>query len=232
MKTIIYTTGFLLTLFVTNFILAQQPPNPHVWGNMIVEDHPEKLHQRFDEPNYHPNQSPPQLFNADSPTLNAIIPDFQINENAGPNGAEHGNPSISTDGSGNFIMVWQDRRNGDDDIYAQRFLSDGTAVGENFKVPDDQWRSYQVDPSISMDNIGNFVIAWANRRNEGPDIYAQRNSSDGTASGDNFKVNDDQGIINSSYTYDHPAVTTDDSGNFVITWIDSRNGNEDIYFTQ
>ncbi len=45
-------------------------------------------------------------------------------------------PSIATDGSGNFIIAWHDVRNGAIDIYAQRYSSDGTAMGVNFKVND------------------------------------------------------------------------------------------------
>ncbi len=55
--------------------------------------------------------------------LNAIIPDFQVNENAGPNGAVQFLPAVSSDGSGNFVITWIDYRNEDSDIYAQRFLS-------------------------------------------------------------------------------------------------------------
>ena len=62
----------------------------------------------------------------------------------------------------------------------------------NFKVNDDQGIEFQTDPSISADNKGNFFIVWEDDRNVNyNDIYAQRYSSDGTAVGSNFKVNDD-----------------------------------------
>lgn len=101
----------------------------------------------------------------------AVIPDFQVNENAGPNGAQQRFPSISADSSGNFIMTWVDGRNGDwynCDIYAQRYSSDGTALGTNFKVNDDQGiiDHYWSLPSISADDVGNFVITWSDERNE------------------------------------------------------------------
>ena len=37
--------------------------------------------------------------------LNAIIPDFQVNENGLLSGANQQNPSISADSSGNFIIA-------------------------------------------------------------------------------------------------------------------------------
>jgi hypothetical protein len=48
------------------------------------------------------------------------------------------------DGSGNFAVTLMDKRNGfnDNDIYAQRYSSNGTALGGNFKV-DDKLRYYE-----------------------------------------------------------------------------------------
>ena len=131
------------------------------------------------------------------------------------------------------MITWRGRDSyGMSDIKAQRYSSDGTALGSNFRVNDDQGSNRQVSPSISTDGSGNFVIAWVDDRNfqtllDTTDIYAQRYSSDGTALGSNFKVNDDQG---SSFYWDGgPSSSTDGSGNFVITWADWRNGNRDIY---
>jgi len=153
-------------------------------------------------------------------------------------------PAVAIDGSGNFVVTWQDERNRDlnrpgfsnEDIYAQRYASDGMPLGSNFKVNDDtgnddDWRrEYQTFPSISMDRSGNFVISWSDARNDfvDKDIYAQRYSSDGTALGRNFRVNDDQGSVEQ---YAVPSVSMDKGGNFVITWLDTRDHSSkpDIY---
>ena len=141
-------------------------------------------------------------------------------------------PSISVDGNGNFIITWVDERySTEDDIYAQRYSSDGTALGNNFKVNDDSGITEQFYPEISADDSGNFIIVWKDLRNRifcnfNWDIFAQRYSSDGTALGNNFKVNDDG--QDSSWQVD-PCISTDDSGNFIITWTDYRNGDTDIY---
>jgi hypothetical protein len=163
----------------------------------------------------------------DFPTLNAIIPDFQVNENAGPFGTLQTGPSISTASNGNFVITWTDSRNGDDsDIYAQRYSSDGSALSANFKVNNDQGTVSQTNPSIASDNDGNFVITWTDSRNGNGDIYAQRYSNDITPLGTNFKVNNDQGSATSQYA---SSVSSDRSGNFIVSWTDSRNGNGDIY---
>lgn len=152
----------------------------------------------------------------------ALGSNFKVNENE-ESASHYVPPSISTGDSGNFVITWADRRNGDGDIYAQRYLSDGTTLGINFKVNDDEENAPQVYPSIEADGSGNFVITWQDYRNGDYDIYTQRYSSDGTAEGSNFKVNDDEGSAYQQY----PSISMDGTGNFAITWVD--NGDGDIY---
>ena len=156
--------------------------------------------------------------------LNAIIPDFQVSEIA-QIPAGKGRPSISVDGNGDFIVAWTDYRNGNEDIYAQRFSDDGATVGNNFKVNDDIGILMQRFPTISADDSGSFIIVWEDDRNGNMDIYAQRFSSDGTPQGSNFKVNADI----TSTLQGNPSISVDSSGNFIIAWQDERNGNEGIY---
>ncbi len=156
-----------------------------------------------------------------------IIPDFQVNENAGLNGADQNFPSIATDGIGNYIVTWSDERNGTDfDIFAQFLSDDGTTLGSNFKVNDDQGIAVQYSPEIAIDHNLNFVIAWLDRRNNTNwDIYAQRFAYNGIPLGSNFKVNNDTG----NAEHEQVCVSVDGNGNFVIVWTDKRNGDWDIY---
>ncbi len=77
-----------------------------------------------------------------------------------------------------------------------------------------------------MDGAGNFVIVWYDFRNANWDIYFQRYNDAGTALGVNTKVNDDTG----GASQEHPKISMDAAGNFVIVWDDNRNNNSDIYF--
>ncbi len=228
-------TRFALFIFVvsgSNLVTAQEPPHSRRWeARKLFDEQAERRHFMFDETDLLTNKPNYQSLSADEvTTLSAIIPDFQVNENAGPNGAYQGSPAISTDGSGNFVITWSDSRNGDSDIYAQRYASDGTALASNFKVNDDQVSASQGSPAISPDGSGNFVITWPDSRNGDSDIYAQRYASDGTALASNFRVNDDDGLTYQYVQYD-PSISTDGSGNFVITWSDERNDwlQTDIY---
>ncbi|MBI9038590.1 MAG: T9SS type A sorting domain-containing protein [Bacteroidales bacterium] len=154
------------------------------------------------------------------------ISDFLVNEQGSLNGAMQSTPSIGGDGSGNFVITWQDRRNGlDNDIFAQIHLKNDTITLNNFKVNDETGIIDQIGPTIAVNQDLNFVIAWAEKKYNTWTVYAQRFSGDGTALGNNFKVNDDEGIEKKN----HISVTIDSCANFVITWADLRNDDWDIY---
>lgn len=232
MKTKIIASVFLLIVFCFRLSIAQLSPGviPFEKSKSLWE-HYERINNTFNKLQIdkytHSYQKYP---NNDPLGLTAIIADFQVNENAGPNGASNECASVSTDAEGNFVITWVDDRNGiPSDIFAQRYLSDGTPLGANFEINDDEGIiSILSEPSISVEGSGNFVIIWKDNRNDYlGDIYAQRYSNDGTPVGVNFKVNDDQG---NAWQTAH-SISSDYNGNFVITWQDFRNGEEqpDIY---
>lgn len=98
------------------------------------------------------------------------------------------NPQIISQGS-SAIITWQDRRNGDFDIYAQRLTSagsgmwgdDGTTIVE---MPLDQFL-----PQLVTDNINGAIFAWADYQNGGgtTDIYAHRIGANGKLAGGCFR---------------------------------------------
>jgi len=155
-----------------------------------------------------------QRYNASG---NAIGTNTLVNDDGNPNVANQ-HPDIGISDNGNFAVVWEDSRGYNDNIYAQRFSSDGTDLGENFIVNDDGANgAYQLSPAIAMDGTGNFVMAWVDDRDDG-DIYAQRYSADGTAIGGNFIVNDNQ-FPSNQYMGD---VAMNNSGSFIIVWVDDQ----------
>ena len=133
--------------------------------------------------------------------------------------------SIAIDGSGNMVITWEDSRNGNIDIYTQRYDSIGNSLGNNFIVNDDAGNTSQIAPAIAMVENSNMVVTWEDVRNGNTDIYAQFYDGNGNSLGNNFKVNDDDG----STSKNSPTIDMDKNGNIVITWEDSRNGNSNIY---
>jgi hypothetical protein len=80
-------------------------------------------------------------------------------------GARQENPVVSMDENDNFVIVWTDYRNGNSDIYAQIFLSDGTPWKSNFIVNRDTLRA-QYEPEADFE--GNRIIfTWTTNHVEG-----------------------------------------------------------------
>jgi hypothetical protein len=127
-------------------------------------------------------------------------------------------PSIDMDAIGNFIISWYDYRDGDVNIYAQRFDSLGDTIGVNFRVNDDVGTASQDHTVIAVSPSGRFLITWDDERNGDSDIYGQVYDAGGSTVGTNFRIDDDAGI-NGQYSPD-AAVLSD--GNFIVAWYDYR----------
>jgi len=162
-----------------------------------------------------------QRLDADGDTLGG---NFLVND--GSSGNEHYNPCVAASDSG-FVIAWYDYRNGNWDIYAQRYSANGDTLGGNFLVNDDASSYDQYEPKITASDSG-FVITWYDYRSgSNYDIYAQRFNAAGDTMDGNFMVNDDMSGNNHYY----PSVAASDSG-FVIAWYDDRynsNGYYDIF---
>ena len=130
-------------------------------------------------------------------------------------------PSIAMDSDGDFVIAWESgffTGVGQDGslygIYAQRYNAEGVARGQNFRsilIP----RGRQLQPSVAMDNDGDFVITWLSKGQDGSDygVYAQRYNAAGVAQGTEFQVN--------TYTTNYQlnsSVAMDSDGDFVIAW--------------
>nr|NQU92978.1 hypothetical protein [Bacteroidota bacterium] len=161
-----------------------------------------------------------QMYKCDGTTIGS---NFMVNDNVDDTYQQY--PAIAIDSEDNFIITWEDNRDGGYDIFFQRYLSNGTPLGSNVKIEDSLLIEYQRHPSISSDEIGNFVIAWVDNRIGNYDIWAQRFLDNGIPSGDNFMVNTDSGNSHQS----SPCISVNEMGDFIITWDDRRNGNYDVY---
>ena len=138
-------------------------------------------------------------------------------------------PAIGADYSGRYSTVWRDYRNGtypfDPDIYLQRLDSAAAPVGVNASVTVDAPDSLKESPDLALSPWGTGVVVWADYRNRNWDIYGQLLASDGSLSGTNFKVNDDNGTAQQH----SPRVSVSPDGWFVVTWYDNRYGDDDVF---
>ena len=132
------------------------------------------------------------------------------------------NARLCSDGSGGAIVVWEDGRGANADIYAQRLAAANGAT---------QWlpatglavctaATDQLAPAIALDPTGGAVVAWSDARNStGTDIYSQRLQLGGTVlwTANGVRLCDANG------NQDQPAVIADGNGGASVSWRDYRN---------
>jgi Matrixin len=131
-----------------------------------------------------------------------------------------GHKNVATDSQGNYVVTWQNY--GQDGsgwgVYAQRYNSQGVAQGGAFLV-NTTTAGDQTDPSVAMAASGNFVIVWtsAGQDGSGLGVFGQLFSSNGAATGKEFRVN----TTTAGDQYD-ASVAMSNSGGFVVVWVSAN----------
>ncbi|HKZ22688.1 MAG TPA: FlgD immunoglobulin-like domain containing protein [candidate division Zixibacteria bacterium] len=149
---------------------------------------------------------------------NFLIPlgNIKVNEDTSINIHQH--PAVSASQTGKFVAVWSDNRDGNFNIYGQRYTSLGANVGSNFKVNDDVAPNDHFSPQVASDSLGNFVVVWEDYRDSQVHIYMQAYDSSGSPLGTNLRVQSDS----SNTTQIRPDVARTVSGEFAVSWLETR----------
>ncbi|MEW6412980.1 MAG: FlgD immunoglobulin-like domain containing protein [Candidatus Zixiibacteriota bacterium] len=157
-----------------------------------------------------------QMFESDGSLVGT---DFKINDDIGT--AQQHAPRVSVSPQGWFVVTWYDNRSSNDDIFVQRFDSDGNRLGINVKVNSDSQGARQAFPDVAADGTGRFTVAWVDWRNgaypSNPDIYVRTFDTLMTPVKSDVRVNYD-GTQNAQR---EAAITSDRMGNTVVVWSDS-----------
>jgi hypothetical protein len=143
-------------------------------------------------------------------------------------------PQAVSDGAGGVIIVWQDRRGDNSDIYAQHLFASG--------APDAAWLSSGVllcgaageqrYPNAVTDGAGGAIVTWEDGRGGEGDIYAQHVLVSGLV--DPMWPQDGRAVCTDGELQMHPTLGADDAGGAFVIWDDHRNGSSpamrfDIY---
>lgn len=126
------------------------------------------------------------------------------------------NPQITPNGEGGAIIVWEDRRSANSNIYVQavnhfgntQWAADGLAITT----------SGGANPQITPDRAGGAIIVWEDYRTGNSDIYAQKIDSQGKIQWGANGV----AVCNAANRQLSPQVITDGTGGAVIAWQDER----------
>jgi hypothetical protein len=137
-------------------------------------------------------------------------------------------PNIVSDCTGGAIIAWDDYRNGTSgyNIFAQRIDASGMQRWDSNDVLISSEVINQGLPQIVSDLAGGAIIVWnADSGGTHSDIYARRIDSLGTILWDSTSVP----ICTAPNVQKFPMSVSDSAGGSIITWMDFRSGNLDIY---
>lgn len=128
-------------------------------------------------------------------------------------------PSIDAAGN-NIIIVWQDLRDGNLEIYCKRSTDGGLTWETDNRLTNNS--SFSEYPAVTISGA-KVNVAWEDNRDGNKEIYSKYSPDGGaTWSADNRLTN------NSSPS---TSVSVTSEGDFVdLTWSDQRDGNWEIYY--
>ena len=130
------------------------------------------------------------------------------------------NPAIVVDGSNNAYIVWEDDRNGNQDIYAAT-SSNGFVTKTVSQITLDN--SNQVEPAIAVDSDNTVYIVWTDTRNSKNDIYGAASNNSWT----NIPV------VTTGDSQSSPAIATEAVGSILhLVWVDDTPGDDDIFYAK
>ena len=132
--------------------------------------------------------------------------------------------------NGTSVAVWTSYSNPSPGIRGQRFDASGAKLGSEFSVPIvgnvNGAGIFQWDPSVAMDNAGDFVVSWTEREANGDtNVVAQKFRSDGVPVNGAVQV----GVGTFLEDDSHVAMNAL-GGDFVVSYTrDTNNNNPDIF---
>jgi hypothetical protein len=120
---------------------------------------------------------------------------------------------LTSDGAGGCIVSWEESRNNNSDLFAQKLDSSGQTQWPSGGVVVCADTSTQRGPAITSDEFGGAIVGWLDNRNGQDDVFVQRISREGSTLWTT-------GGVRVSYTYDvsHPLFTGDGLGGVIATW--------------
>jgi hypothetical protein len=129
--------------------------------------------------------------------------------------------SAISDSQGGAIVIFGDDRNGVENIYGQRFNSQGDPQWGSTGVPLAVWPGTQdmVLQDLVGDSAGNFFFVWGMQvSGSNADLYAQKFNRDGQRLWGEYGV----AVSVESHNQAYPQIVADNSGGLIVVWQDDR----------
>jgi len=166
------------------------------------------------------------VYPSDTVNFSGIInSDILVNDNY--SGYDQSNPRVAVSNSGDFTVIWTDKRYGYSYIFFQPLDSTGTPLGYNLQLNDDYLAIPHVAPAIDVSIAGEFVGTWKDYRNGnypfGPDIYYS--TIDTFPTPPNHIVT----VVPPELLCESPDIAVFQDGTSIVVWSDYRYNRWDIF---
>ena len=157
------------------------------------------------------------------------LPDSGVNTRVCDTVGQQNAPQACTDGANGAIIVWEDARNGTNQIFAQHIDSSGKAMWSKngVKLATNSVQNFyaQTNPIITTDDKGGAYVVWLDSRNasNGTCLFGQHILANGTLAyadtGLAVGIGLNSGCLN-------PALCNDGFGGALVVWEDNRASNK------
>lgn len=137
-------------------------------------------------------------------------------------------PFMASDGAGGFVVVWQDFRNGDGDVYAQKVNASGDVQWTADGVAVCTAAAAQSANGLVADGTGGTILVWVDARSGSYDLYAQRLGTNGVPQWSANGVAVCTATGNQSITF-RGCIAADGAGGAIVVWTDLRTAPARIY---
>ncbi|MEZ6092908.1 MAG: hypothetical protein R3C03_01525 [Pirellulaceae bacterium] len=129
---------------------------------------------------------------------------------------DQSNPAVAISDNGSFVVVWQSLQQDGSGwgIFARQFAADGTPLGNEFGV-NSIVLGDQVNPTVAMNGLGDFVVAWQGVDDDGSGIYSRRYLANGSP------IDGTEFLVNPTTAGNQTApdvVRANSDGRFLISW--------------
>ncbi|MBC7475419.1 MAG: hypothetical protein H7263_14105, partial [Candidatus Sericytochromatia bacterium] len=134
-------------------------------------------------------------------------------------------PSIALDDNGNGLIVWQDNRFGNYDIYGRKISRYSLSTSNPEFIISNASGDKKL-PNVKLDSKGDGIVTWDDAGTSrtpvvsGTDIYAKKIKSYAPI-GNDYKVDNDTTLAQSNN-----SLSINDSGNGFISWQDLRDSSD------
>ena len=131
------------------------------------------------------------------------------------------NPCVANVGGDKVVVAWEDTRNGNTDLYAQKLDAACATLWGSDGVPIVIASGGDVTPKVLPDGAGGALVFW--RR--GARVYGQRLNPSGQAQWDSTGVP----VASIDGAVELSDVAPDGIGGAIVSWVDARSGTNDVY---